>query len=683
MGLQINSQPQNFKSSVVIGDGLSAVSGLTVYGSLSASSNLHASSISAGNVTALAGGKFYGDGSGLTNINAGNLQGFSGVTSVNTLTGDITNVVFTGSANNFTGVNTFSQTTNFQAITGTTGNFSGNLSVSGTVLSSGQNLIGIFGEKGKTDSVFSTVQTITGTGLSTTNLTGSNGNFVSLTASNLSAGNYLSGGQNLTGIFGEKSKTDSVFSTVQSITGTGLNTSNLTASNGTFTSLSAGNYLSGGQNLTGIFGEKGKTDSVFSSVQTYSAGDWTVGKSLSTGGSTPTIGYRFLNNNPAVYGDLTIYGRINALSGATFTDTTFTTTSSLCVYNKMNTGAALYVGASGSGDIASFYDIDGNVEVLHVGGATGSFPGVGIRVSNPTKTLTLSGDLSASGEVYASKYFLNNIDISSTYNTVNTGSAKWNTAYSQITSGSLSAAGVGFTVGVSLSTPSLTAGSATFRTSLSAASYQGSGSTLTGVVTGLYGTIPANGNLTTVLTSINSVAGTNGNFANVAVTNASNTFANAQTFSTSISSPAISGTHYGSGANLTNISLPAAGTFSTSVSSPAISAVNFYGNTVAPVTNQSATFTLSLANAGGIIRIGPAASNTQVYVNVPTNASVPFPIGTQTILAQVSAATVTVSATAGVTLLSYQSKTSLAAQNSVASLIKTGTDEWLLAGDIN
>jgi len=567
MGLQINSQPQNFKSSVVIGDGLSAVDGLTVYGSLSASSSLQAPSISAGNVTALAGGKFYGDGSGLTNINAGNLQGFSGVTSVNTLTGAVTNVVFTGSANNFTGVNTFSQTTNFQAITGTTGNFSGNLSVSGTVFSSGQNLTEIFGEKGKTDSVFSTVQTITGTG---------------------------------------------------------LNTSSLTASNGTFTSLSAGSYLSGGQNLTGIFGERGKTDSVFSSVQANSASTWSAGNVLSSSGGT-------LGGNVRVGGNL-IVNYLSALSGSTFVNTTFTTTSSLCVVATLNTGAALYVGGNGTGDIASFYDVDQNVEVLHVGGVNSTFPNVGIKVSNPNKTLTLSGDLSASGEVYASKYFLNNVDISSTYNTVNTGSANWQSAYTNIT---------------------------------------GSSANWNNTVTVVTGTSARWNTAYNLLTGGGTLSGTG------------------LTIQGSVSSPSISGVHFGSGVNLTGVALTASNntftgtqTFAvlnatTSLSSPAI-----YGNLVAPVTTQTATFTLGLSNAGGVIRIAPA-SVTQVYVNVPASGTTNFPIGTQTIIAQVSAATVTVSAAAGVTLLSYQSKTSLAAQNSVASLIKTGADEWLLAGDIN
>jgi hypothetical protein len=699
MGIQINSQPQNFKSYVVIGDGVSAVDGVTVYGSLSASSSLRSPSVSANNITALAGGKFYGDGSGLTNINAGNIQGFSGVTSINTLTGDVSNVVFTTSANTFSNTNTFSQTTNFAAITATTGNFSGNLSSSGNILSAGQDLTGIFGSKANTDSVFSTVQSITGTGLSTGNLTATNGSFTSLTATN-----YLSAGQNLTGIFGSKANTDSVFSTVQSITGTGLNTGNLTATNGSFTSLTATNYLSAGQNLANIFGSKTNADSVYTNVNTNSS-NWDTGynisRALSTGPSFDNSkGFRFVSNNPTVYGDLTIYGTLNALSGATFTNTTFTTTSSLCVVNRMNVDqAALYIGASGSGDIASFYDIDANVEVLHVGGSTGSFPGVGIRTSSPTKTLTVSGDLSASGEIYANKYFLAGVDISSTtstvsansanwsqaytaltpnssnwtqaytnltsnsanYNSVTSNSANWNTAYRQISSGSLSAAGVGFTVGVSLSTPALTAGTATFSTSVSSPAVSG--------------THFGSGANLTALNASNISSGTLSNSLLPAIA----------TFSTSVSSPAVSGTHYGNGANLTGVvasTLPAAGTFTTSVSSPSISGVNMYGNLVAPVATQTATFTLALANAGGVIRIAPS-TNTTVYVNVPTNASVAFPIGTQTIFAQVSAATVTVSAAAGVTLLSYQSKTSLAALNSVASLIKTGTNEWLLAGDIN
>jgi hypothetical protein len=79
----------------------------------------------------------------------------------------------------------------------------------------------------------------------------------------------------------------------------------------------------------------------------------------------------------------------------------------------MNLGPSFYVGSNGTGDIASFYDTDSNVEVLHIGGANGSFPNVGIKVSDPTKTLTVSGEISASGNAWFNDLSVNN----ATFNT--------------------------------------------------------------------------------------------------------------------------------------------------------------------------------------------------------------------------------------------------------------------------
>jgi hypothetical protein len=67
---------------------------------------------------------------------------------------------------------------------------------------------------------------------------------------------------------------------------------------------------------------------------------------------------------------------------------------------------------------------------------------------------------------------------------------------------------------------------------------------------------------------------------------------------------------------------------------------------------------------------------------VPANSSVAFPIGTQILVMQYGAGQVTVTHSGGVTLRSSGGKTKLSAQYAVASLIKIGTDEWVLSGDI-
>ena len=97
--------------------------------------------------------------------------------------------------------------------------------------------------------------------------------------------------------------------------------------------------------------------------------------------------------------DLTVYGNLSATGASYFSNTFYSTTSALSVVNIGNTGPALYVGNNGTGDIASFYDLDQGVEVLHVGGSNGSFPNVGIKTNSPNESLTVVGNVSASGSI--------------------------------------------------------------------------------------------------------------------------------------------------------------------------------------------------------------------------------------------------------------------------------------------
>jgi len=117
-----------------------------------------------------------------------------------------------------------------------------------------------------------------------------------------------------------------------------------------------------------------------------------------------------INNN------LTVWGNISATGTTTFANTIFSTTSALSVVH-VGSGPAMWVGNDGDGDIASFYDIDSNVEVLHVGGNTGSFPNVGVKTSTPNKDFTVNGEISASNTIY------DNVG----------NSTQWNTAYNVAT----------------------------------------------------------------------------------------------------------------------------------------------------------------------------------------------------------------------------------------------------------
>lgn len=80
-------------------------------------------------------------------------------------------------------------------------------------------------------------------------------------------------------------------------------------------------------------------------------------------------------------------------------------------------------------------------------------------------------------------------------------------------------------------------------------------------------------------------------------------------------------------------------------------------------------------------------SSTAGTVNIPTNSSVPFAVGTQISLVQTGSGQLTISATtpATTTILSTGSTAAspkCRAQYSAATLVKTATDTWYVFGDI-
>jgi len=119
-----------------------------------------------------------------------------------------------------------------------------------------------------------------------------------------------------------------------------------------------------------------------------------------------------------IIGDLIIQGSLSASGTSTFFNTVFTTTSSLSVVH-VGSGPAMWIGNNGSGDIASFYDIDQGIEVLHVGSIDSLHPNVGVHTSEPNKTFTVVGEISATS------------DITNTGKIHTTGgnSEQWNQAY--------------------------------------------------------------------------------------------------------------------------------------------------------------------------------------------------------------------------------------------------------------
>ena len=99
----------------------------------------------------------------------------------------------------------------------------------------------------------------------------------------------------------------------------------------------------------------------------------------------------------------------------------------------------------------------------------------------------------------------------------------------------------------------------------------------------------------------------------------------------------------------------------------------------APVSTIALTtsYTLVLTDAQKLVTLNNASAIT---LTIPTNASVAFTIGDQVNIAQIGAGQVTVGG-AGVTLSSQGTKLKLNGQYSAATLIKIGTDEWVLVGN--
>ena len=106
------------------------------------------------------------------------------------------------------------------------------------------------------------------------------------------------------------------------------------------------------------------------------------------------------------------------------------------------------------------------------------------------------------------------------------------------------------------------------------------------------------------------------------------------------------------------------------------------GNTVTNIqfNNQVVNmYTLGAADASKLVEMDVSIGNT---VTVPTNASVGFAIGTQIMIVQQGTGQTTIAAAIGVTLRSAGSLLNLASQYSSCTLVKRGTDEWYVFGDL-
>ena len=104
-------------------------------------------------------------------------------------------------------------------------------------------------------------------------------------------------------------------------------------------------------------------------------------------------------------------------------------------------------------------------------------------------------------------------------------------------------------------------------------------------------------------------------------------------------------------------------------------------NETIPLNAQTGTtYTLAATDAGDLVTLANASAIT---LTVPTNASVPFAIGTQITITRAGSGALTIVGDTGVTVNSADGFLKLRAQWSSGTLIKVNTNSWILIGDIS
>lgn len=98
------------------------------------------------------------------------------------------------------------------------------------------------------------------------------------------------------------------------------------------------------------------------------------------------------------------------------------------------------------------------------------------------------------------------------------------------------------------------------------------------------------------------------------------------------------------------------------------------------ISEITASYTLTDGDAGKLIE---ANSATTITITIPLDSSVAFPVGSQFNVLMSGAGSVTFSPASGVTLNYYGPSSTIANQWSMATLVKRGTNSWLLVGDLS
>lgn len=91
------------------------------------------------------------------------------------------------------------------------------------------------------------------------------------------------------------------------------------------------------------------------------------------------------------------------------------------------------------------------------------------------------------------------------------------------------------------------------------------------------------------------------------------------------------------------------------------------------------SYTLAAGDSGALVTL---SNGSPVTVEVPAESTTNYAVGTRIDLARLGDGTVTVQGASGVTVNSADAKLGLRVKFSSASLVKTGTNTWLLVGDL-
>lgn len=156
-----------------------------------------------------------------------------------------------------------------------------------------------------------------------------------------------------------------------------------------------------------------------------------------------------------------------------------------------------------------------------------------------------------------------------------------------------------------------------------------------------------------------------------------------------VSGTALASTHLSDSSALARLAgptltgIPAAPTASAGTNTTQLATTAFVQTAIAGLTTafntQTSSYTLVLADENKLVEMNLSTANT---VTVPLNASVAYPVGTTITIAQLGTGQTTLTATGGVTLKSYNNNLKIGGQYGIASIIKRGTDDWWVAGNL-